>query len=408
MGMRDTPSCANPFYPVSLRDSSLAMLEHKRPNRNQISLTAHAFFRPARIRPWDRVPARGLLCTPAFDMNCREERGKYIALTGQRAMSTHSKNRPVRSAQDAGGQGLSTGSLALDLKLGTGGWPRGRIVELFGASGSGRTTLLLQAIARSQAAGGFGAFIDADHGTDPSSAERLGVDLESMPFHRTNGLEDAFEKIEELALGGAVHLIALDSIAALLPEGSRTCRDISSAKSEEHQHRIDHFLKALLGPLARSRAVLLITNQVREKAGVFFGNPETTPWPTLPLRDYASQRVELRRAVTIKDGEEAVGIEVKARILKNRFAAPLGQVEFPLLFASGIDTEAELLGLGLESRVLDKRGAFVFLDDVNLGKGQGEAVRRLRQDAELATRLREGITARLGPQVGPSSEEKEP
>jgi recombination protein RecA len=317
-------------------------------------------------------------------------------------MSTRLKNRPLFSANAGGtaggqGQGVSTGSLALDLKLGTGGWPRGRIVELFGAEGSGKTTLALQAIAHAQRNNGFGAFIDADHGTALAAAGRLGVDVDAMPLHQTNGLEDAFEKIEELVRGGAVDVIALDSIAALLPEGAQDCSrsNIPLAKNPEHQHRVNHFLKALLGPLSRSRAVLLITNQVVEKLGVMYGNPETTPWETMPLRSYASQRVELRRVTTIKDGEEALGYEVKASVVKNRLAAPLVKAEFELHFATGICAEAELLALGLEAGLLEKRGGRISHGDLLLGTNRADVLRHLRQDAELAARLRAGIIERL-------------
>jgi recombination protein RecA len=302
--------------------------------------------------------------------------------------------------------GLSTGSLSLDLKLGSGGWPRGRIVEIFGPEGSGKTTLLLEAIGQALRNDRFGAFIDADHGLDPAAAERLGVTLEPRHLIRTNILEEAFEKIAELLKESFVEVIALDSIAALLPEEQRACsRDaVTFHKNENNQYRLEHFLKALLGPLSRSRAALLITNQVREKIGIMYGNPDTTPWMTLPLRDYASQRIDLRRITTIKDGDEPVGVTVRAKVVKNRCGAPLSQAEFELRFATGIDREDELLKLGLETGLLRKRGAHVYLDDTNLGLGSGNVVRRLRQDGELAARIREGVVERSRPVVEPVAE----
>jgi recombination protein RecA len=316
-------------------------------------------------------------------------------------MSTRPNNRPLPAGppRSAWGEVVSTGSLALDLKLGTGGWPRGRIVEVFGPEGSGKTTLLLEAIAHAQQNSGFGAFLDADHATDQATAERLGVNVEAMPFHRTGSLEEAFEKIEEFVRGGAVDVIALDTLAALLPEGSRTDprASIPPQKDAEHQHRIDYFLKALLGPLSRSGAVLLGSNQLVEKAGVMFGSPETTPWETLPLRTYASQRVELRRIMTLKEGDVAVGFQVRAKVVKNRLAPPLVQAEFELHFDTGICDEAALLDLGVEAGLLTRRSARHSFGDLLLGTGRADAVRLLRQDVGLAGRLRDGIIDRFRP-----------
>jgi recombination protein RecA len=303
----------------------------------------------------------------------------------------------TREAGATSKDGITTGLLALDRALGTGGWPRGRIVEVFGSEGSGKTTLLLEAIAHAQQNGGFGAFLDADHGVEPATAERLGVQWEAMPYHRPASLEEAFERIEELVRGGAVNVIALDSLAALLPMECLSCsRDaIPPYKNEQHQHRISHCLKALLGPLSRSKAVLLISNPLVEKTGVFFGNPQTTPWETQPLKIYASQIVEVRRAATIKEGEDSLGLEIKARVVKNRLAAPMTQTEFELYFATGFSVESELLTLGLELGIVSKRGNRLSFGDVLLGGGRSEALRNLQRDGDLAARLRESLLERL-------------
>jgi recombination protein RecA len=323
---------------------------------------------------------------------------------------TKASIQPYSQAEEPGSgadfwqRAVPTGSLALDLKLGTGGWPRGCIVEIYGPEGSGKTTLLLEAIAQAQKHGGMGAFIDADHGLRQATATRLGIDLERMPFARTNVLEDAFEKISELVQGGAVDVIALDSVAALMATGYTECsRDGLPPKQDElHLHYFEHFLKALLGPLSRSRAVLLISNQVRQKVNVFFGSPETTPWHTAPLRDFAAQRTQLARVGQVKDGEETVGAEVRAKIVKNRLANSFTQASFEIHFATGICKESELLGLGLEAGLLSKRGMYLYFGESPLARGQGEAIRLLQKDTELAGRLKEAILQRLKPEPVPS------
>jgi recombination protein RecA len=294
------------------------------------------------------------------------------------------------------GEAVPTGSLGLDVQLGTGGWPRGHVVEIFAKEGAGKTTLLLTAIARAQRKGGCGAFLDADHGMRPATAARLGIDLDRMLFHRPSSLEDAFEKIDELVRKGSADVIALDSIASLLPE-ERRHDDDPPTQDEKHQRCVEHFLRAILGPLSRSRAVLLVSNQVKDKVGVMFGNPETTPWETLPLRDFASQRVELRRSCVLRDGPVVEGAKVKAKVLKNRFAPPFGQAEFELRFATGLCEEAELVWLGLDAGVVTKADGCLCFGDSLLGKGELEAVCHLRQDADTAARLREGIRERLRP-----------
>jgi recombination protein RecA len=238
---------------------------------------------------------------------------------------------------------------------------------------------------------------------DATAAERLGVTFEPRHLIRTNVLEEAFEKVAELLKDSFVEVIALDSIAALLPEkGHRYSRgDIPSRKSQNHQHRIEYFLKILLGPLFQSRAVLLVTNQIREKVGVMFGNPEMPPWETTPLRDYASVRVDLRRTGTVKERDEAIGIELRAKVIKNRLGPTLRQAEFELVFATGIARESELLSLGLQTGLLTKLSAYIYLGDTRLGHGSANVIQLLRQDADLAAQIRAGIIERSRPEIEP-------
>jgi recombination protein RecA len=290
---------------------------------------------------------------------------------------------------------LPTGSLGLNLALG-GGWPRGRISEVFGPSGGGKTSLLLTAIAEAQrAGGGMAALIDADHGVNRSSAARLGIDLDRMPYHRTNELEDAFERVEELAKGGSVSLIVLDSVASLLPkvyfEGPA---DTGLRTDENHQFRLDVFLRVLMPLLARHGTTLLVGNQLRQKIGVYYGNPETTPWPTTVLGEYASVRVRLERTGHYKESEAVLGSETRAKVVKSRLAAPFQQVDFVLFYADGLQPEGELVRLALEKGVLYKGGGGRILDGNRVLGTVPQAIRLLKEDKELVDRLTAAVVER--------------
>ncbi|HEY1186389.1 MAG TPA: recombinase RecA, partial [Gemmata sp.] len=257
---------------------------------------------------------------------------------------------------------IPTGSYFLDRALGIGGWPRGRIVELYGSHGSGRTTLALEAIGQAQRAGGTGALLDADHATEPDTARRLGVEPGSLLLHRTNVLEDAFEQIETWIATGA-DVIVLDSIAALMRESvmnrNRSDRP-DEGEDKEHQRIVEHSLRRVLGRLYSSRSVLLVTNQLREKLGVMYGDPMTTPWETHPLRDYASVRADVKRVTHVKEGETTIGTETRVKIVKNRFGGAFRDAEFEIWFDSGICREAELLELGSQVGVVrtEQKDAF--------------------------------------------------
>lgn len=286
---------------------------------------------------------------------------------------------------------IPTGSLALDRALGTGGWPRGRIVELFGPEGGGKTTLVLEALAQAQRTG-TGALIDADHATDRDAVRRLGVDPHGLVWHRANVLDELVKTIEQFVARG-IDLIAIDSIAALVTKYRTGGDDFPPVKDEGHQRAVEHWLKSLLGPLSKSRSVLLITNQLREKIGVMYGNPDTTPWETLPLKDFASVRVDVRRVTHIKDGETIVGAETRAKVVKNRLAAPHRAAELEIFFDRGLATERELVTLGLEGDVLSQSGVAVRFGNELIGRSRDDAVKRLRRDTELADRLYDAVVA---------------
>lgn len=301
---------------------------------------------------------------------------------------------------------IPTGSLALDRALGIGGWPRGRIVELFGPEGSGKTTLVLEAIAQAQRTG-TGALIDADHGTDRDAVRRLGVDPHGLVWHRGNVLDELRPIIEQFIARG-IDVIAIDGIGSLLLKDS--LRDNSfppRIKDEEFQKAVEHWLKTLLAPLSKSRSVLLITNQLREKLGVMYGNPDTTPWEALPLKDFASVRADVRRITHIKEGEKVVGSETRVRVVKNRLAAPHQAAELEIYFDRGIATERELVNLGLEGDVLTQSGVAVRFGTEMIGRSRDDAVRRLRNNTKLADRLYDTVVASFTPVPVPPTDEGE-
>ena len=299
---------------------------------------------------------------------------------------------------------IPTGSLDLDRALGIGGWPRGRIVEIYGAEAVGKTTLVLEAVAQTQQRSGFATVIDADHGLDPASLARFGIDPGGLVIHRTNKIEDVFSTIEDLLHRGA-DLIALDGIAALLPQDSEKAGHFPNTKNERHQSNIEHALKAILGPLFSSRAVLLVTNQIREKIGVMYGDPYMTPWETMPLKNFASVRLEVKRITHVKNGEDVIGSENRVRVVKNRLAPAFRNAEFEIYNDSGICREAELIRLGVEHDVMTKSGQAFRFGNVLLGRTELTATRALQRDAALTAQLHEAVLNRLAPTVTPPQPE---
>jgi len=300
---------------------------------------------------------------------------------------------------------IPTGSLALDRALGTGGWPRGRIVELYGPEGSGKTTLALEAIAQAQQTG-TGALIDADHATDRDAVRRLGIDPHGLVWHRGNLLDELVPVVEQF-INRNIDVIVIDSVAALRRKERLSGNDFPPVKDEGHQRATEHWLKSLLSPLSKSRSVLIVTNQTREKVGVMYGNPEMTPWETHPLKDFASVRVEVRRVTHIKERDETIGAETRVKVVKNRLAPPFRTADLEIYFDRGIGTERELVTLGLEGDVLTQSGQFVRFGDEVIGLNRDDAVLRLRRDTALADRLYEAVVASFAAVTVPPADENE-
>jgi recombination protein RecA len=292
-------------------------------------------------------------------------------------------------------EGISTGALSLDLALGGSGVPRGRVIEFYGPESSGKTTLALHAIANAQKAGGVAAFIDAEHALDPTWARKLGVDISSLLISQPDTGEQALDIAEMLIKSNAVDIIVIDSVAALVPAA-----ELQGEMGQSHvglQARLmSQALRKLTGAISKSKTCLIFINQIRMKIGVMFGNPETTPGGNA-LKFYASVRVDIRRVETLKNSKgEAIGNRVRARVVKNKLAAPFKAAEFDILFDRGICAMGDLLDLAAECNVLTKSGAWYLYGDRKLGQGRDNAKLYLEQNPDFAEELKEKILAARG------------
>jgi recombination protein RecA len=290
---------------------------------------------------------------------------------------------------------VSTGSLSLDLALGIGGLPRGRIVEIFGPEASGKTTLVYHVLAEAQRRGGICAFIDAEHAMDPTYARRIGVSIDELLVSQPDTGEQALEIAELLIRSGALDVVAVDSVAALVPKA-----EIEGEMGDSHvglQARLmSQALRKLAGTLNRTDTVAIFTNQLREKIGVMFGNPEVTPGGRA-LKFYSSVRLDIRRIETIKDGVEAIGNRVRVKVAKNKVAPPFKQAEFDILFGTGISWEGSVLDAALERKVVQKSGSYFSFEDERLGQGRQNATAFLREHPDVCQAVLQRIQALAGP-----------
>ncbi len=290
--------------------------------------------------------------------------------------------------------GISTGALSLDLALGGRGFPRGRIIELFGPESSGKTTLALHAIASAQESGGIAAFIDAEHALDPSWAKRLGVNLEDLLVSQPSYGEEALQIAEMLIKSNAVDLIVVDSVAALVPK-SELDGEIGDSHVGLQARMMSQAMRKLTGAINRSKTTVIFINQIREKIGVMFGSPETTPGGRA-LKFYSSCRVDVRRISSLKDGDTVVGIRMKAKIVKNKVAPPFRIAEFDMLSRRGISIEGDLLDLAVEDRIVDKSGAWFSYGKDRLGQGRDKARLYLEENPQVCAEIRQKVLAARG------------
>jgi recombination protein RecA len=289
---------------------------------------------------------------------------------------------------------ISTGALALDLALGIGGVPRGRVVEIFGPESSGKTTLALHIVAEAQRNGGIAAFIDAEHALDPIYAKALGVDVDELLISQPDTGEQALEITDMLIRSGSLDVVVIDSVAALVPRA-----EIEGEMGDTHvglQARLmSQALRKLAGTISRSNTTAIFINQMREKIGVMFGNPETTPGGRA-LKFYSSVRLDIRRIESIKDGNEFIGSRVRVKVVKNKVAPPFRQAEFDVMFGGGISREGSLLDVAVEYDVVRKSGAWYTYDGDQLGQGRENAKRFLRENPEVAMQLQARVMAAVG------------
>jgi recombination protein RecA len=288
---------------------------------------------------------------------------------------------------------IPTGALGVDLALGVGGLPRGRVVEIFGPESSGKTTLMLHVIANAQKAGGLAAFIDAEHALDPAYAKRLGVNLKDLLVSQPDSGEEALSICETLARSNALDVIVIDSVAALVPKAELE-GEMGMATMGMQARLMSQALRKLTALLGRSKTLCVFTNQLREKVGVMFGNPETTPGGKA-LKFYASVRLDIRRRDTLKDpAGNAIGNAVKVKIVKNKVAPPFAEAEFEILYNHGINKEGNILEVGLQHGVVEKKGAWLQFAGELIGQGKEAARQALIEKPELARKITEAILAK--------------
>ncbi|QQR72367.1 MAG: recombinase RecA [Holophagales bacterium] len=289
---------------------------------------------------------------------------------------------------------IPTGSLAVDSALGVGGFPRGRVVEVFGPESSGKTTLALSVIGQAQKRGGIAAFIDAEHALDSEYAKKLGVDIDNLLVSQPDNGEQALEIAEMLVRSNGVDVVVVDSVAALVPRA-----ELEGEMGDSHvglQARLmSQALRKLTAIVSKSKTCLVFINQIREKIGVMFGNPETTTGGRA-LKFYASMRIDIRRIAALKDGDEVTGSRVKIKVVKNKVAAPFRQAEFDLDYGEGISRTGELIDLGIEHKAVIKSGAWFAYGDVRLGQGRENAKQFLRDNPELTDELETKMRKALG------------
>ncbi|MFT5868770.1 MAG: recombination protein RecA [Paracoccaceae bacterium] len=334
-----------------------------------------------------------------LDMNDRKEADKQKALDS--ALAQIERQFGKGSIMKLGGEGAiqeieatSTGSLGLDIALGIGGLPKGRVVEVYGPESSGKTTLTLHCVAEAQKLGGVCAFVDAEHALDPLYARKLGVDLDELLISQPDTGEQALEIVDTLVRSGAVSMIVVDSVAALTPK-SELEGDMGDYSVGVHARLMSQAMRKLTGSISRTKCTVIFINQIRMKIGVMFGSPETTTGGNA-LKFYSSVRLDIRRIGAIKDRDEIVGNATRVKVVKNKVAPPFKQVEFDIMYGEGISKTGELLDLGVKAGVVDKAGSWFSYGDERIGQGRENAKVYLKENVGTALEIEDKIRAAHG------------
>ena len=289
---------------------------------------------------------------------------------------------------------ISTGCLSLDVALGVGGVPKGRIIEIYGPESSGKTTLALHIVAEAQKSGNYAAFIDAEHAIDPEYSKKLGVDTEELLISQPDNGEQALEICETLVRSSALDVIVVDSVAALVPRAELE-GDMGDSHMGLQARLMSQALRKLTGTVSRSNTTVIFVNQIREKIGVMFGNPETTPGGRA-LKFYSSIRMEIRRITTLKDGGESVGNRVRVKVVKNKVAPPFKQTEFDLMYGQGISFEGDILDLAVSGNIIEKTGAWFSYDDMKIGQGRENSKQFLKDNNDILSEIIDKFKAFIG------------
>lgn len=335
----------------------------------------------------------------------KAEKLKALQLTLDKIEKTYGKGAVMKLGDDAAIDNLeviSTGSIGVDMALGVGGFPKGRIIEIYGPESSGKTTLAIHAIAESQKKGGIAAFIDAEHAFDPVYAQKLGVNTNELMVAQPDNGEQALEIADNLIRSGAIDIIVIDSVAALTPK-SEIEGEMGDSKMGLHARLMSQALRKLTSTISKTGCCCIFINQLREKIGVMFGNPETTTGGNA-LKFYASVRLDIRRISQIKEGDNVIGNRVKVKIVKNKVSPPFKQAEFDLVYGTGISKIGEILDLGVDLGILKKSGSWFSYNDTRLGQGRDAVKQLLMDNPELCDELEEKVRALLAGKSGGAHE----